>query len=351
MGRLRPHLDKLIPPNQAAFVPGRRGLDNVVIAQQLLHSLDTKKGKVGFKAVKVDLAKAYDRLEWSFIHHVLNAFHQPHMLVDLITSCISSTSISILFNGGKLDSFKPTRGIHQGGPLSPYIFILCMEYLGYLINRECMDKRWVPMKASKDNVGISHLFFANDLMLFAKANIKGAKAIREVLQKFGMESKETVILEKSCVYFSPNVPKPTKDKICETLGIQATSQLGKYLGFPLKHKGTGRNQYNFVVDRIISKLTGWKSKLLSFASITVLVNSVMTAIPKYVMQGTALPTHLCNKIDKINRDFLWGSIEEKRRLHLVGWSKIIKSKEEGGLGIQAARAKNIAKLAKLNWRL
>ena len=92
VGRLRPHLDKLISPNQAAFVPGRRGLDNVVIAQELLHSLDTKKGKVGFMAVKVDLAKAYDRLEWSFVHHILNAFHLPRMLIDLIMSCISSTS-------------------------------------------------------------------------------------------------------------------------------------------------------------------------------------------------------------------------------------------------------------------
>lgn len=69
------------------------------------------------------------------------------------------------------------------------------------------------------------------------------------------------------------------------------------------------------------------------------------------MQGVTLPSHLCSKIDKINRDFLWGSTEEKRRLHLVRWSKVIKAKEEGGLGIQAARAKNIAMLAKLNWRL
>ena len=77
----------------------------------------------------------------------------------------------------------------------------------------------------------------------------------------------------------------------------------------------------------------------------------MTAIPNYVMQGAALPTHLCDKLDKINRDFLWGSSLEKRKLHLVGWNKIIKSKEEGGLGIQEAKAKNIALLAKLNWRL
>ena len=97
------------------------------------------------------------------------------------------------------------------------------------------------MKASKDNVGISYLFLADDLMLFTKANIVGANSIKVVLRKFGEKSRQTVSLEKSQVYFSSNVLELIKDNICETLGIQATSQLGKYLGFPLKHKGTGRN--------------------------------------------------------------------------------------------------------------
>ena len=82
-----------------------------------------------------------------------------------------------------------------------------------------------------------------------------------------------------------------------------------------------------------------------------LIKSVMATIPNHVMQGVALRSHLCEKLDKINRDFLWGSSTEKKKLHLVGWSKVIKPKEEGGLGIQAAQAKNIALLAKLNWRL
>ena len=81
------------------------------------------------------------------------------------------------------------------------------------------------------------------------------------------------------------------------------------------------------------------------------MKSVMSAIPNYVMQGEALCIHLCKKLDKINRDFLWGSTREKKKLHLVGWSKIIKPKEEGGLRIQAAREKNLALLAKLNWRM
>lgn len=87
---------------------GRRGLDNVVVAQELIHTLDGKKGKIRFMAIKVDLAKAYDRLEWSFIRNVLIVFRFPEVLVELIMSCVSSTSTSILFNGGKLKSFMPT---------------------------------------------------------------------------------------------------------------------------------------------------------------------------------------------------------------------------------------------------
>jgi len=82
-------------------------------------------------------------------------------------SCISTTSMSLLFNGGKLNTFKPSRGIWQGDPLSPHLFILCMKYLGQLIEKECIKKRWIPMKAFKENIGISHMFFVDDLMLFA----------------------------------------------------------------------------------------------------------------------------------------------------------------------------------------
>ena len=77
----------------------------------------------------------------------------------------------------------------------------------------------------------------------------------------------------------------------------------------------------------------------------------MEAIPSYVMQGVALSMYVCEKIDKVSWDFIWGSTEDKRKLHHVGWGKIVKSKEEGGLGLQSARAKNIDLLAKLNWRL
>jgi hypothetical protein len=121
--RLRPLLSGLISPFQAAFVPGRMGLDNMIIVQELIHSLTLKHGKVGFLAVKIDLEKAYDRLEWHFIRDMLLFFKIPESLIHVITSCITTSSISILLNGGKLEPFKPSRGIRQGEPSPPiYLF-------------------------------------------------------------------------------------------------------------------------------------------------------------------------------------------------------------------------------------
>ena len=105
------------------------------------------------------------------------------------------------------------------------------------------------------------------------------------------------------------------------------------MGFSLNPRGAAWNKHNFIVERVISKLSGWKEKFLSFVGRIVLIRSVMTVLPNHVMQGVALPSQLCEKLDKINRDFLWGSSTEKKKLHLVGWSKIIRPKEEGGLDI------------------
>ena len=129
VSRIRPLLDQLISLCQAAFVPGRRGVDNAIVVQEIIHTMGKAKGNVGYMAFKIDLEKAYDKLEWSFIKSILSRFNFSENLIELMMSCISSVSTSILFNGGSLDSFLPTRGIRQGDPLSPYIFILYIELL------------------------------------------------------------------------------------------------------------------------------------------------------------------------------------------------------------------------------
>ena len=126
VGQLRPFLEKLISPFQAAFVPGRKGTDNTIIVQELIHMVSRKKGRTGFMAVKIDLEKAYDKLEWGFIRDMLFRVNLPHNLIKLIMNCVSTVSTSIVVNGGALDQIIPSRGIRQGDPLYPYIFILCL---------------------------------------------------------------------------------------------------------------------------------------------------------------------------------------------------------------------------------
>ena len=126
-------------------------------------------------------------------------------------SCISTVSISILFNGEALETIYPSRGIRQGDHLSPYMFILCMEYLGQLNVEKCNAKLWEPIKASGSRPAFSHLFFADDLVLFARADGTNCSTIRDVLDEFCSISGQTISEAKSRAYFSPNVDRDTRE--------------------------------------------------------------------------------------------------------------------------------------------
>ena len=109
VARLKPHLDSLISPYQAAFVPGRRRADNAIIVQELVHTISRMKRSRGAMAIKVDLKKEYDRIEWSFIKEMLIKFNVPQKLTELIISCVTSVSTVVLFNRGCLKSFSPLK--------------------------------------------------------------------------------------------------------------------------------------------------------------------------------------------------------------------------------------------------
>lgn len=109
-----------------------------------------KRGRRGYMAVKIDLEKAYDRLKWNFVRDTLRDIGIPEPLVSIIWQCISSSNMRVLWNGEELESFLPTRGIRQGDPLSPYLFVLCMERLSHLISAAANEGRWKPFPFSKD---------------------------------------------------------------------------------------------------------------------------------------------------------------------------------------------------------
>lgn len=148
--------------------------------------------------------------------------------------------------------------------LFPYI-----EVLGALIIEKCDATLWDPIKAWWGGLAFSHLFFANDLVLFAKADRKNFLAVREVLDSFCSLLGQKVSNAKSRVFFSPNVSPDIRENFCEILVFRSTPTLGKYLGFPVKHSGT-RQDFRFIIERIQSRLAGWKANLLSFVGQLVL---------------------------------------------------------------------------------
>ena len=125
-----------------------------------------------------------------------------------------------------------------------------MEVLGHLIEEKCSEKSWVPVKSSQSGVAFSHLFFADDLVLFAKVDHVNCSPIRDVLDSFCAQSGQSISESKSRVYFSPNIDVDTRESLCDILGFQSTPNLEKYLGFPIKHHGGNNQDLNFILESV-----------------------------------------------------------------------------------------------------
>ncbi|KAK3221018.1 hypothetical protein Dsin_014988 [Dipteronia sinensis] len=151
---------------------------------EVLHKFKKARGKVGFIAWKIDLAKAYDRLQWHFIQKVLNDIGIEGNLNRLIMNCVSSVQFKVIMNGETSNNFRPKSGIRQCDPLSPYLFVLCMEKLSHIINQKRTEGSWKPVKISRKCPAISHMFFADDLILFGQASMQQAQVMKDCLDIF-----------------------------------------------------------------------------------------------------------------------------------------------------------------------
>lgn len=169
--RLKKILNDIVSPQQSAFIPNRLITDNTILAYEAFHYLKNHKNrKNGVVGIKLDLEKAYDRVEWDFLESTLFTMGFPINLVNTIVLCVRSVSFSILINGSHSTTFKPKRGIRQGDPLSPYLFILCAEVLSGLITR-CHEKgKLHDITIARNAPTLSHLFFADDSMIFCRAH-------------------------------------------------------------------------------------------------------------------------------------------------------------------------------------
>ncbi|XP_074342605.1 uncharacterized protein LOC141680216 [Apium graveolens] len=180
--RLKKLIDGLISATQIAFIPGRLITDNVMVAHELMHFLNRKsKGKQSWMALKIDMSKTYDRVEWSYLAAVLEKMGFDQKVITLVMSCISSVEYRLSHAGRMFGSITPSRGIRQGDPLSSYLFLLCIEGFSSLIQKYESRKLIQGIKVAQKAPSISHILFADDCYVFCKASMDSATHILEML--------------------------------------------------------------------------------------------------------------------------------------------------------------------------
>ncbi|KAL0434525.1 UNVERIFIED_CONTAM: putative mitochondrial protein [Sesamum latifolium] len=222
-------------------------------------------GKKGFAAHKLDMSKAYDRVEWAFLESILHRLGFHSSTVSLIMLLISTVSYSFMLNGESFGFLRPQRGLRQGDPLLPYLFLFCVEaFSGLLADAESrggLRGVFVARTAPR----ISHSLFADDTLIFCKTSKATMVEIRQILDKYEEASGQKVNLDKSSLVFSSNVKEEDKQVMAERLGVEVVLKHDKYLGLPAVGGRSKKEMFGGIRDRIWSRINGWNAKLLSQA--------------------------------------------------------------------------------------
>ncbi|XP_026458663.1 uncharacterized protein LOC113359205 [Papaver somniferum] len=301
--------------------------------------------------IKIDMDKAFGRVNLESLIKVMTQMGFSTQWCNLIHQFISTTNLVVLVNSSPGNFFKPTRGLRQGNPLSPYLLLFCMETLSrYLIYAESQGlihgtKIW------NEAPTINHLLFADDCMIFCKANMEECNNLINIFQDFGQSCGQLINFAKSGIFFSKNTDPDIADNISDVMHVQRINITDKYLGSPLFTNRSKVQTFKPCVDKLKHRLAGWKTNLSTAGKVT-MIQTVTSTLSIYQMNCFNITNDTCKEIHVIQRDFFWNKEKDKSKgLFYIAWDTVNKPKDLGGLGFRNMEYFSIAMISKIAWRL
>ncbi|CAN1814412.1 Putative ribonuclease H protein At1g65750 [Linum perenne] len=351
--RMRGIMAEIIPDEQSAFIRGRSIVDNVLIAFETLHTLNLRRrAKDGEVALKVDISKAYDRVEWKYLEAVMEKMGFVRSWIDLMLMSIKSVDYSVMINSSRSEQFVPERGLRQGCPLSPFLFLICVEGLSAMVKKAAADNQLHGVGVCRGAPAVTHLLFADDSFFFFRAEIEETRKIKDIFQKYGAASGQLINFSKSGIFFSKSTCSPLKEAIKAILGVTEPFDRGKYLGMPSFVGRRKKDTFKYLKERIWERTQSWKGRLLSCGGKEVLVKSVLQAIPTYCMNVFMLPVTLTAELERMMNSFWWGTNSNGNGgIAWMRWERLSVKKRNGGLGFKDLHAFNLAMVGKIGWKL
>ena len=342
--RLAGRLDEMVSPNQSAFIKKRFIQDNFMMVQQTVKFLHNQKQPRIL--LKLDITKAFDSVSWAFLLEVLRKLGFGSRWRDLVCALLTSSSTQVLLNGTPGDFIQHKRGLCQGDPLSPMLFILVMDVLNWLVTRASEAGLLQPLSSRPIQHRIS--LYADDVAIFLRPAAADINLTLQLLQLFGDASGLKTNVQKSNV-LPIQCAEEDMAIIQNLLPCEVQDFPCNYLGLPLTIKKLTKEQLQPIIDRIADQLPGWKADLMTRAGRVVQVQFVLTAMLVYVAMATDLPPWAIKAIDKIRRAFLWRGRKDAKGGHcLIAWPKVCR-RELGGLGISDLKRLSCALRVRWPW--